>query len=221
MLRILVAIAASIFLISPATAMTLVWTDWTSADTVSASGTMGGTSVSFSGNISPAAQTNGGINYWAVNSGIFTPSGAENPPPDADIVRLTGGSNTGIQTLSFGTAVTNPYMAIMSLGQPGLATSYVFDSPFNIVNQGAGYWGGSATALTKSGNTLIGNEGHGLIQFIGTFSSISWTVPVAENWHGFQIATASVSAVPLPASGLLLLAGFGGFGLLRRKNKPA
>ena len=96
MLRLLVAIAASIFLISPATAMTLVWTDWTSADAVSASGTMGGTSVTFSGNINPAAQTSGGINYWAVNSGIYTPSGAENPPPDADIVRLTGGTGTGI-----------------------------------------------------------------------------------------------------------------------------
>ena len=112
-------------------------------------------------------------------------------------------------------------MAILSLGQAGVATSYVFDSAFNIVNQGAGYWGGSATALTKSGNTLIGSEGHGLIQFIGTFSSISWTIPTAENWHGFQVATASVSAVPIPASGLLLLAGVGGFGLLRRKNKAA
>lgn len=219
MRRLLATVSVLAAVCGPAAANTLIWTDWTSADTVSASGTLGGISVSFSGNISPAAQTNGGTNYWAVNSGIFTPTGAENPPPDPDIVRLTGGAGTGTQTLTFGTAVTNPYMAIMSLGQPGVATTYDFDTPFTILNQGAGFWGGNATALTMlPGDILQGNEGHGLIQFTGTFTSISWTIPSAENWHGFQVAVDDTTPIPLPASGLLLIAGLAGLGAMRRKR---
>ena len=38
-------------------------------------------------------------------------------------------------------------MAIVSLGQPGVLCTYDFDSPFAIVSQGVGYWGGSETAL--------------------------------------------------------------------------
>ena len=53
---------------------------------------------------------------------------------------------------------------------------------------------------------LQGNEGHGVIQFLGTFTTIDWTVPVGESWHGFQIGIPGVQQVPEPAT-LLLLAG--------------
>lgn len=206
-----------------AQAAPLTWTDWTAANATSASGTLGGVSVAFTGNLSPTAQTDGsGTNYWAINSGIYTPTGAENPPPDSDIIRLTGGSSTGTQTLTFSTAVTNPLMAIMSMGQNNVLVQYDFDSPFTLVNQGVGYWGGSNTALsTASGDVLNGYEGHGLIQFQGTFTSISWTVPTAENWHGFQIGyidDEQPAPVPLPAAGWLLLAGIAGLAGLRRRK---
>jgi hypothetical protein len=67
-----------------------------------------------------------------------------------------------------------------------VSTRYDFDSPFTIVSQGAGFWGGGSSALVQlPGDILQGNEGHGTIQFIGTFSTFSWTVPTPENWHGF------------------------------------
>ena len=34
---------------------------------------------------------------------------------------------------------------------------------------------------------LAGKEGYGLIQFHGVVSAIGWTVPIAENWGGFQV----------------------------------
>jgi hypothetical protein len=48
---------------------------------------------------------------------------------------------------------------------------------------------------------------------------IAFTQPPPEtlNWQ----LTGTVAPVPLPASGLLLLAGFGGLAALRRKRKAA
>lgn len=201
----------------PASAATMVWTDWTTANSNSAVGTLGGVNVRFTGAINPTAQTSGGTNFWAVNSGIYTPTGVENPPPDSDIIRLTGGTNAGTQTLFFDTPVTNPFMAIMSLGQPSVQVLYEFDAPFDIVNQGVGFWGGSASALSElTGNVLSGNEGHGLIQFSGTFSSISWTIPNAEFWHGFQVGV--MAPVPLPATAAVMVLGLGGLAAVRRRK---
>jgi hypothetical protein len=213
-------LAASVSLALPgaANAATLVWADWTAATNTAAQGTIGGLTITFTGNIEPPAQTSGGVNYWAVNSGIYTPTGAENPPPDSDIIRLFGGPGTGVQTITFSAPVTNPLMAIMSMGNASETVTYVFNAPFDILNQGAGYFGGNPFSLTElPGNTLQGIEGHGLIQFIGTFTSISWTAPSREAWHGFQIALSDEAVVPVPAAAPLLLTGLLGLAGLRRR----
>lgn len=197
----------------------ILWTDWTTANSTTAAGTMGGITVGFSGNLNPAAQTSGGINYWSVNPTIFTaPPTADNPPPDSDIIRLIGGTSTGVQTITFSSPVTNPVMAIMSLGQPGLPRFYTFgDEDFTILKSGQGYWGGNpaGSLFEDAGNVLRGIEGHGLIQFNGTFTSIDWTVPVAEDWHGFQVGVAAVA--PEPAT-MLLMGGGLATALLRRRR---
>ena len=35
--------------------------------------------------------------------------------------------------------------------------------------------------------TVTGTEGHGVVQFTGTFTTISWQLPEFEEWHGMQI----------------------------------
>lgn len=204
-MRNMLTIACLLCATGGAQAATLTWADWTTPDATSASGMLGTTAVSFEGNVDPAAQTNGGTDFWAVNSGIYTPTGAENPPPDTDIIRLTGGPGTGTQTVTFASAIVNPLFAIMSLGQPNVLVQYDFDAPFSLLNQGSGYWGGSGSALsTAVGDILQGYEGHGLIQFQGTFTSISWTMPLQEHWHGFQVgyvdADQTPAPIPLPAA---------------------
>jgi hypothetical protein len=187
----------------------ITWADWTAADAVSATGMIGGIGISFSGDINPAAQTACGTNFWVPDAPYLSAT-VDNAPPPCDVIRLTGGiPGTGTQTVTFASPVTDPVFAILSLGQPGVPVLYDFDADFTILSQGAGFFGGGPTSLTRPTATqLEGREGHGAIQFAGTFTSISWTMPLAEFWHGFQVGLPEQQAViPEPSSLLLGIAG--------------
>ncbi|MEO5742795.1 MAG: PEP-CTERM sorting domain-containing protein, partial [Vicinamibacterales bacterium] len=173
-------------------------------------------------NLSPNTQTGCGIDYWSPST-PYTSAQVSNPPPACDIVALIGGANqTYIVTLS--EAIKDPIMAVLSLGQPNVLTTYDFDSPFDIVSQGTGYWGGTSSSLAElAGDVLQGNEGHGTIQFIGTFNTFSWVVPTPENWHGFTFGIRTTeriepgpTPVPEPASLLLLVGGLAAGGMRSR-----
>lgn len=146
--------------------------------------------------------------------------------PYPDMLQLEGGQNQ-IYKVHLGAAIKDPIMAIVSLGRTiggNSNTTYQFDSPFTILSQGPDYWGGSTTSLTQSGNDLIGNEGSGTIQFIGTYSDFSWTVPVGEYWHGFTfgirttLALEPINPAPEPASIALMGLGLAGLGFQRWRN---
>lgn len=183
---------------------TVNYVDWTSADVSNgtASGVIslpGGSTVNvgfeavFSDN-SPGslygAQIDGGINYW-IPSTPYISEQVTNPPTGSDILKLIGGTNQ-IYRITLSEPIVDPIMSILSLGSDSIPITYDFDSPFSIVSQGAGYWGGSSTGLTQlPGDVLSGREGHGTIKFLGTFSSFSWTVPNPEGWHGFTFGIRS------------------------------
>jgi hypothetical protein len=211
------ALATGMLLLStvlPAFGATYYYVDWTSANV--AQGTATGTitlpdlstvTVTFAAtnpNNSPGnlfgAQTSGGINYW-VPSAPYISAQVSNPPPNPDILQLAGGQNQ-TYTVTLSQPIKDPIMAIVSLGSPSIPITYNFNSPFTIVSQGAGYWGnGPLTQLP--GNVLAGAEGHGTIQFIGTFSTFSWTVPTTETWHGFTFGIRTTTALePNPTASI-------------------
>jgi len=70
-----------------------------------------------------------------------------------------------------------------------------------------------------SGNDFTGTEFNGVLQFTGSFTSLSFDVLQSENWHGFNIGVAdSAAGVPEPAALFLLSAGLIGLGLARKKS---
>src|ERR1035438_546569 len=105
---------------------------------------------------------NVGTDWWSGGAcgglcPVYTAAGI--PAPDTvDMIGIVGDSS--LHTLSFSTPVNNPVLALISLGQPSVLTTYYFDSPFTIVTSGGGWWGGGS--LNAVGvNGLEGIEGDG------------------------------------------------------------
>jgi hypothetical protein len=194
---------------TPARASTIDWTIWSSNTTGT---TTGGLGVTYAGELSGFNN----IPSWMPVS-TFSGGNVGNPPPQSGgIIQLVGGGST-VDTITFDNAVTNPVMAIWSLGQSGNTATFNFGQPFAIQSGGpsAEYNG---QAITSSGDIVSGTEGNGTIQFLGTFTSISWTNPTSENWYGFTVGAVHT---PLPAALPLFATGLGAMGLLgwRRKRK--
>lgn len=188
------------------------WIDWstTSTGTLMADGTT--VNVSMTGN--PAALIDGDYYYNNANTGFTSPTGTYAGLAPSDVIQVTG---TGSFNLTFDQAVVNPYIALVSVGQPSYGVTYRFEEPFSVVSYGSNYWG--YNGYTVSGNDFTGTEFNGVLQFTGSFTSLSFDVLQSENWHGFNIGVAdSAAGVPEPAALFLLSAGLIGLGLARKKS---
>lgn len=222
--------AASIAVAAPASAVEIKWTDWVNATTGQVTGTavsLGETiSVTYTGTYA-FAQTGTGTDYFNPSTPYTDNAVVDNRPPAAELVAITGGSSALTHTVTFSEPVVDPVMAIVSLGTPYLTVTYDFgDETFDILSSGTGYWGGaepdSLSQITPS--VLTGVEGHGVIQFSGTYSQITWTVPTYEYWHGFtfgfELLESQTPPVPIPAAAWLFGSGLAGLaGVARRKAR--
>jgi len=210
----LLAIAA------PVSAQT-VWTDWTSATAGSpgsAAGTLNGIDVTYSGQVMGNRVINGAFSpAWAPSTSFVGGTVTTSPASVGDIITLNG-TFTGTNTLSFASPITNPLVAIWSLGAPGVPASFTFSATPTLQVGGPNVnFGGSSVAV--AGDVVSGREGNGVVQFEGTFTSLSWT-DTFENFYGFTVGTAGVvvTPVPEPATWALLTGGLLALGLRPRRR---
>jgi hypothetical protein len=118
------------------------WADWASATVghpgsawgeivVLGTGTVG---IKYAGEVT-SSHTAGTANYW-LPAGTYTSSSVENAPSPTDLIALTGHNGGSVNTVRFSRPVTDPAMAILSLGSAGMEVRYTFDAPFDVVSAG-------------------------------------------------------------------------------------
>jgi hypothetical protein len=216
-LNLILPCAMALSALAPIATAAPVVTDWSTSYTIgssgSASGTLGGIGVNFSGDVHDLQQNHSTVfnntgTWWYGSQTVFSPSLSV-----SDAVGTWG--STGVtNTLTFSSAVINPILWINSLGRGGaydLATyvqTWTFDSPFSIISSFSGLVQLPAPyQMTQSGNMLIGQEGHGAIQFTGSFTSISWTSNKPEQSAYFQVGydTNTGGPAPVPDQGSMAL----------------
>lgn len=208
-------------LISPVTASAAtIWTDWTAATAGapgSATGSAGGVTVTYSGELD-AFIINGTSPIWAPNSSFIGGTVTASPSVVGDDLRLNG-SFTGVNTLTFSSSVTNPLIAIWSLGQPGVAASFNFIGATPTFEAGGPNSSFGGSPIVVMGNSVLGNEGNGVVQFTGVFTSLSWT-NTPENFYAFTVGTnadGGVPAIPEPMTVTLVSSGL--LGLMARRRR--
>ena len=191
------------------------------AGTVSGTISIGGNTinVTYSGDVNSGTQVgSGATNYW-VPGATYTGGAVGTSPTNGTVIALAE-QGTFTNTITFSSAVVNPVIDLLSLGSTQTTVSYTFNATPTLVASGSGYWGGSSNTISLNGDTVTGKEGNGAVEFVGSFTSISFTTTGAEYWNGITVgAPVPAGVAPEPSSLLLGLGALGAILPFARRRK--
>jgi hypothetical protein len=205
---------------APAAAST-IWTDWSGATAGApgtATGSVGGVGVTYSGELDNFV-LNGISPIWFPDSSFIGGTVDTSPSVVGDDLRLDGVPSS-VNTITFASSVTDPVFAIWSLGRSTSASTFTFDATPTFQAGGPNSLFGGAP-ITVAGNVVSGFEGNGVVQFTGSFDSISWT-NTPEFFYAFTVGlNGEAPPPPIPEPATLILVGTGSVGLLTRRWRRA
>lgn len=142
----------------------LNWATWNSVGGNTAFGTISST-INITVNMSGGGLgTTGGM----FSPGTFPPQ--YNVPVNSTAIQNV---NAGVFTFCFNVPVTNPQIALSSVGSPSITVPIITSVPYSII------WPGQGMSY-PSNTTLIGTEGYTIVSFPGTHSCISFDYQVGE-----------------------------------------
>ncbi len=132
----------------------------------------------------------GSTSLWSGTG--YTSAYVANPSTNDARLAQTGYTDPTYQahTLTFGSSVSDVLMSIYSLGAPTIPSTLTFSQPFQILSSTGGSSFVSA-GDAQTGYTLTGYEGRGVIQFLGSYTSLSWNVTAPEVYSAFNIGMTS------------------------------
>jgi hypothetical protein len=215
---------AVLALISTPSFAATIWADWTSATLGlegGGSATGNGGAITYNGELDGVV-VNGSANFWQPLSTYVGGTITTSPSTAGDALYLDG-SYTGVNTITWASPVINPVMAFNSLGNENYPAWFIFidATPTFQVGGRSGAGAGGHAIEVRANNMVWGDNTNGVVEFTGTFSSISWTNGF-ENSGVYAFAVGAngprATGAPEPASLALLGLGLAGLGFSRRKK---
>lgn len=208
---------AGVLLVLAVTARGQTFADWTSDNGTTVTGTIGGTSITFTrdGNGSLGGSIYDGTSTIFSNGTFFSPSLA-----NSDFVEFHGKKSPApvpTYTITFGTTVVNPTLLIASN-----ASTLTFSATPTFVS------GTTTPNFTVTGNQVIGTDyngsytdANGAVQFTGNFTSISFTAVYAGTGVQDGIALqVGVAAIPEPSTYVAIFGALAlGLAAWRRRSR--
>jgi hypothetical protein len=183
-------------------ASVVYWANWQDVDGGNVYGTIsppsGDIQVTYSGELYGSQIDSGTDEFLPITT--FTSTTVANPPPGPGIIKVAG-LTSQVDMVTFSSPVTNPLVAIYSLGTSFVNTpvSLLFGAPCTVLSSGPSadvtvLFGDGTLALVDGGVSGIGSSG--VVEIEGSYSAIQWINPSDTPYASYTGLTVGIRAQP-------------------------